>query len=98
MATEHPPTESPRTEHPLLTCDEAAAYLRLHPRTVGRLLKAKTLPGVKVGSQWRLRRADLDAYLVGQGGTPEVAGHGSGSPESPDPGRDPTGTAGAAAD
>ncbi len=89
MATEHPPTESPRTEHPLLTCDEAAAYLRLHPRTVGRLLKAKTLPGVKVGSQWRLRRADLDAYLVGQGGTP---------PETPDSGRDPTGTAGAAAD
>ncbi len=98
MATEHPPTESPRTEHPLLTCDEAAAYLRLHPRTVGRLLKARTLPGVKVGSQWRLRRADLDAYLVGQG-SEAGAGHAAG-PEAtpPDSGSNPVGTAGAAAD
>ena len=52
-------------EHELLTCEEAATHLRLHPRTVGRLLKQGTLPGVKVGRQWRLRRADLDAYLAG---------------------------------
>jgi excisionase family DNA binding protein len=48
-----------------MTCEEAAAYLRLHERTVGRLLKQGELPGVKVGRQWRLRRADLDAYLAG---------------------------------
>ena len=53
-------------DHELLTCEEAAAYLRLHPRTVGRLLTQRALPGVKVGRQWRLRRADLDAYLGGQ--------------------------------
>jgi len=51
--------------HELLTCEEAASHLRLHVRTVGRLLKQGTLPGVKVGRQWRLRRADLDAYLAG---------------------------------
>ena len=50
----------------LLTCEEAAAYLRVHPRTVGRRLKEGKLPGVKVGRQWRLRRADLDAYLRGE--------------------------------
>jgi len=54
-----------RAEHHLLTCEEVALYLRLHVRTVGRLLKQGTLPGVKVGRQWRLRRADLDAYLQG---------------------------------
>ncbi len=75
-------------DHPLLTCEEAGAYLRLHPRTVGRLLKAGKLPGVKVGSQWRVRRTDLDTYLVGQGGASEV-GPGNGPPESSDPGRDP---------
>ena len=52
-------------EHELLTCEEAAAYLRVHQRTVGRLLTAGRLPGVKVGRQWRLRKADLDAYLAG---------------------------------
>jgi excisionase family DNA binding protein len=55
-------------EHDLLTCEEAASHLRLHVRTVGRLLNQGKLPGVKVGRQWRLRRADLDAYLAG--GTP----------------------------
>ncbi len=54
-----------RDEHDLLTCEEAASYLRLHARTVGRLLTQGKLPGVKVGRQWRLRRADLDAYLRG---------------------------------
>ena len=53
-------------EHELLTCEEAAAYLRVHPRTVTRLLTAGRLPGVKVGRQWRLRKADLDAYLAGE--------------------------------
>ena len=53
------------TGHELMTCAEAAAYLRLHERTIGRLLKQGALPGVKVGRQWRLRRADLDAYLAG---------------------------------
>ena len=53
-------------EHELLTCEEAATHLRLHVRTVGRLLKQGTLPGVKVGRQWRLRKADLDAHLSGR--------------------------------
>ena len=54
------------TERELLTCEEAAEYLRIHPRTVGRLLNEGKLPGVKVGRQWRLRRADLDAHLSGR--------------------------------
>ena len=87
MMKEH----SPR-EHPLMTCEEAGAYLRLHPRTVGRLLKAGKLPGVKVGSQWRVRRTDLDAYLVGHGVGPAAA-----PPEAPESRRGPTGGPGAVA-
>ncbi len=92
MMTEH----SPR-EHPLMTCEEAAAYLRLHPRTVGRLLRVRTLPGVKVGSQWRLRRADLDAYLVGQGGTPAGAAPSAAPAKSADTEGSPRGGVGAVA-
>ena len=61
-------------EHDLLTCEEAASYLRLHVRTVGRLLNQGMLPGVKVGRQWRLRRADLDAYLRGASPRQEQSG------------------------
>lgn len=46
---------------------EAATYLRLHPRTVGRMLQSGWLPGVKVGRQWRIRRMDLEAFLSGSG-------------------------------
>lgn len=47
----------------LLTVEEAAAYLRVNLVTLYRLLKRGALPGVKVGYQWRILRADLDQLL-----------------------------------
>jgi excisionase family DNA binding protein len=47
----------------LLTLAEAAAYLRVHRRTMSRLLRQRVVPGTKIGRQWRVRRADLDAVL-----------------------------------
>ena len=52
--------------HEILTPEEAAGYLRVHTQTVYRRLRAGTLPGAKVGDQWRLRKADLDDYLKGR--------------------------------
>jgi excisionase family DNA binding protein len=48
----------------LLTLSEAAAYLRVHRRTMTRLLQERQVPGVKIGRQWRVRKADLDAYFT----------------------------------
>ena len=48
----------------LLTLDEAASYLRVHRRTMGRLLRDGTVPGTKIGRQWRIRRTDLDALTT----------------------------------
>jgi excisionase family DNA binding protein len=59
--------------HELLTLDEAAAYLRIHPRTMRRLLQRHEVPGVKIGRQWRVRKADLDGALAG-GATHERRG------------------------
>ena len=50
----------------ILTPEEAAGYLRVHPQTVYRRLRAGMLPGAKVGDQWRLRKADLDQFLKGR--------------------------------
>ena len=48
----------------VLTPEEAAAYLRVNPQTVYRLLRAGRCPGVKIGRQWRIRRSDLDGCFV----------------------------------
>jgi PTS system nitrogen regulatory IIA component len=46
-----------------LTAKEAADYLKLAERTLVRLAHEGKIPGVKIGGQWRFRRALLDEYL-----------------------------------
>jgi len=46
-----------------MTAKEAAEYLKLAERTLVRLAHEKKIPGVKIGGQWRFRRALLDEYL-----------------------------------
>jgi len=49
-----------------LTTDEVLEYLQVNLRTVYRLIKAGRIPAVRVGRQWRFRKADLDAWLESQ--------------------------------
>ncbi len=63
MATE------PASEE-VLTLEQAAALLHLHPRTVSALARAGKLPGRKVGKQWRFARARLVAHVAETTGTP----------------------------
>jgi excisionase family DNA binding protein len=46
-----------------MTAKEAADYLKLAERTLVRLAHEGKIPGVKIGGQWRFRRALLDEYL-----------------------------------
>lgn len=46
-----------------MTAREAAEYLKLAERTLVRLAHEGKVPGVKIGGQWRFRRALLDEYL-----------------------------------
>lgn len=41
----------------VLTVYEVSEYLRVHPTTIYRLLRAKKIPGFLVGSEWRF---DID--------------------------------------
>ena len=50
-----------------LTTEEVLDYLQVNLRTVYRLIKAGRIPAVRVGRQWRFKRADLDAWLESQG-------------------------------
>jgi excisionase family DNA binding protein len=51
---------------PLLTVDQAAAYLACRPKRIYDLCSQRRVPFAKDGSRTLLRRADLDAYLEAQ--------------------------------
>lgn len=44
------------------TVEEAAAALKLHVKTVRRYLREGRLKGTRVGKQYRIARADFDAF------------------------------------
>lgn len=48
----------------LLTLAEAADLLHVSTRTVQRMIRAKNLPALKVGGQWRLRESRLRRWLL----------------------------------
>jgi excisionase family DNA binding protein len=49
---------------PLLTVAEVARLLRVSNMTVYRLIKAGELPALRVGKNYRIREADLQAFLA----------------------------------
>jgi len=49
-----------------MTVRQLAAYLSVNERTVLKLVSDGTLPGVKVGNQWRFRKAMIDTWLDDQ--------------------------------
>jgi excisionase family DNA binding protein len=68
----------------VMTLEEVAAFLRVHPSTVYRLLKLRHIPAFKLGSDWRFRRESIEDWLAqqeisieelipgkGQGGLPD---------------------------
>ena len=59
------------TDIEYLTPKEVAEKLRIHERTVRRLLSEGSLPGVRVGSKtWRVSAAALKAHIEAGDKTP----------------------------
>jgi two-component system cell cycle sensor histidine kinase/response regulator CckA len=54
------------TDETFLTTEEVLEYLNVNLRTVYRLIKAGSIPAVRVGRQWRFRKRDLDNWLESQ--------------------------------
>jgi excisionase family DNA binding protein len=46
----------------VLTLEEIAEYLRVHPTTIYRLLKKQQIPAFKVGSDWRFNLVSIDRW------------------------------------
>ncbi len=49
-------------EEHLTTVEQASEYLKLHPKTVLRLIREERLRATRIGKSYRIRRADLEAF------------------------------------
>ena len=49
------------TSH-VMTLKEVADYLRCHQSTIYRLIKYHSLPGFKLGADWRFVREEIDRW------------------------------------
>ena len=47
----------------MMTIDQVAEYLNLHPLTVRRLARDGKIPAFKVGRQWRVKRKLLEQWI-----------------------------------
>lgn len=50
-------------EEDILTLQELSAWLKISERTLYGYAQKGIIPGIKIGSAWRFRRVDIDAWL-----------------------------------
>ena len=43
----------------ILTVEEVASFLKLHPKTVYKFLKDSEIQGYRIGRQWRFRKSEV---------------------------------------
>ena len=48
----------------LLDSDEAAALLKIHPKTLQKMARSGEITGVQIGKLWRFRASVLNAWLA----------------------------------
>lgn len=46
----------------LLDSEEAAAIIKIHPKTLQRLARQKIIRGVQIGTHWRFRASEIEAW------------------------------------
>jgi len=48
---------------PLLDSDEAAALLKIHPKTLQRMARRGEITAIHIGKLWRFRASDLYQWI-----------------------------------
>jgi excisionase family DNA binding protein len=54
------------TDDVFLSAEDVVALLQVNLRTIYRMIKARRIPAVRVGRQWRFRKRDIESWLEGQ--------------------------------
>lgn len=52
-------SDFPQDFEPLLDSEQAAALIRIHPKTLQRYARTGLVSGLRVGKLWRFRASDL---------------------------------------
>jgi hypothetical protein len=55
--------DSPHVFEPLLDSEQAAALVKVHPKTLQRYARTGLVVGLRIGKMWRFRASDLDHGL-----------------------------------
>ncbi len=50
----------------IMTLKDVSEYLKIAEKTLYGYVQKGLLPGIKIGSAWRFRKADIDAWLEDQ--------------------------------
>ncbi len=61
-----PVASEPFVPEPLLDTDQAAAIMRIHPKTLQRYARQGIVRGFQLGSMWRFRASDIDRWITEQ--------------------------------
>jgi hypothetical protein len=55
-----PAVSEPFVPEPLLDSDQAAAIMRIHPKTLQRYARNGVVRGFQLGTMWRFRASEID--------------------------------------
>jgi excisionase family DNA binding protein len=47
----------------VMTLEEVAQFLHVHPSTIYRMLKKRNIPAFKVGSDWRFSQESIERWM-----------------------------------
>jgi excisionase family DNA binding protein len=47
----------------VITLEEVAQFLKVHPSTVYRLLTNRSIPAFKLGSDWRFNQESIEQWI-----------------------------------
>lgn len=50
----------------ILTINQAAEQLGVHPRTLMRIMEKNEITGFQIGNRWKFMQSEIDAYLLRQ--------------------------------
>jgi len=53
----------PTRVEPLLDTDEAAAIMKIHPKTLQKFARLGRIRGVHIGKLWRFRASEIDEWI-----------------------------------
>lgn len=62
-SAKRPPISEGFIPEPLLDSDEAAAIMRIHPKTLQKLARRGVIRAVQIGKVWRFRASVIEEWI-----------------------------------